>query len=86
MFFSNMQCIFTSFPGHTPDLMDPHQAVPNMACSVKKDLLDCQEISCPALAVYTDPVNLHFSLSDFRILGRTFKTKLKYTSGVTCSQ
>jgi hypothetical protein len=29
---------------------------------------------------------LHFSLSDFRILGRTFKTKLKYTSGVTCSQ
>jgi hypothetical protein len=57
--------------------MDPHQVVPNMTRSVKKDLLDCQEISCPASAVYTDPVNLHFSLSEFRILGRTSKTVLK---------
>jgi hypothetical protein len=58
--------------------MDPHQAVPNMTCSAKKGLLDCQEISCPASAVYTDPVNFHFFLSEFRKMGRTSKTLLKY--------
>jgi hypothetical protein len=72
-----MQCVFTSFSKHTPDLMDSHQAILDMTCSVKKDLLDCQEISCPASAVYTDPVIFHFTLSEFRTLGRTSKTELK---------